>query len=195
MARGAAQAAWGRVNSGYIVGGRPCAKFRKVVCRMALRAKSSQYIIRILLIIASVALLVMMCVVVGNVIGRIFFKTPIYGTVEIAGLTGVCLIAVAVGFTEREFRNVIVAIVAERFPPRVRGFADAFTLFLSLGVVAILSWAVFDSAIEAAAIGDYTPTLGISPAPFKFAWAIGTAILCLFLIQHIVQAFMKGLKR
>jgi TRAP-type C4-dicarboxylate transport system permease small subunit len=162
---------------------------------MTFLAKCIQFMIRVLLVIATVALMAMMGTIAANIIGRIFFEVPILGTVEIAGLAGVVLIAVAVGFTEQEHRNIVVGIVANRFPPRIRAIADALTLFLSLGAVVVLSWAVFGSAIDAVAWGEYTSVLEITPAPFKFTWAIGTLILCLFLLQHMIKAFIKGIKR
>jgi TRAP-type C4-dicarboxylate transport system permease small subunit len=158
-------------------------------------AKSIQSIIRVLLVIAAVALMTMMGIVVANVIGRIFFKSPVLGTVELAGLAGVVLIAVAVGITEREHRNVIVEVVSRRLPPRTRAIAGAFTLFLSLGAIAFLSWAVFGSALHAATTGEHTETLVIATAPFEFIWAIGALILCLFLLQHMIEAIIKGVKK
>jgi TRAP-type C4-dicarboxylate transport system permease small subunit len=111
---------------------------------MTLKTKFSQSIIRGLLVIEAVALMAMMGIVVGNVIGRIFFSQPVLGTVELAGLAGVIVVAAAVGFSEREHRNVVVDVVASRFPPRIRAIADAFTLFLSLGAEAFVNWAIFN---------------------------------------------------
>jgi TRAP-type C4-dicarboxylate transport system permease small subunit len=162
---------------------------------MTLRTKSVRCIMRVLLVIAAVALMAMMIIVVGNVIGRIFFKQPVLGTVELAGLAGVILIAVAVGFAEREHRNVVVDILASRFPPRTRAIADSFTLFLSFGALAFLSWAILDSAFHAATTGEFTETLAIKTGPFEFAWAIGALILCLLLLQHMIQAIIKGVKK
>jgi len=158
-------------------------------------AKLNRFIVRVLLVIGAVAIIAMMGIIVGNVIGRIFFNSPIYGAVEICGLAGVVVVAMAAGFTQQERRNVIVDVAASRFPPRTRAIADTFTLFLSLGIVAILSWATFDSALRAAATGEYTQILGISPAPFEFIWAIGALILCFFLVQHVIEAAIKGVKK
>jgi TRAP-type C4-dicarboxylate transport system permease small subunit len=158
-------------------------------------AKFNRFIVRVLLAIGAVAIIAMMGIIVGNVIGRIFFNSPIYGAVEICGLTGVVVVAMAAGFTQQERRNVIVDVAASRFPPRIRAIADAFTLFLSLGIVAVLSWAMFASALRAAITGEYTPILAVTPAPFEFTWAIGTLILCFFLVQHMIEAAIKGVKK
>jgi len=162
---------------------------------MAFYSKLSHVVIRVLLVVASVALMVMMVIVVGNSLGRAFFKTPIFGTIEIAGLAGVIVVAAAIGFAEREQKNIVVDVVANRFTPRIRALADVFTLFLSLGAVAFLLWAIFNDALNSLTIRETTLTTGTFTAPFKFTWAIGIIILCLFLLQHMIEAFRRGGKR
>jgi TRAP-type C4-dicarboxylate transport system permease small subunit len=162
---------------------------------MGFYSKFSQIITTVLLVIGGIALMVMMVIVVGNSIGRALFRTPIFGAIEIAGLSGAVVVAVAVGFAERERSNVVVDVVANRFTPRIRALADAFTLFLSLGAVVFLFWAVFNNAIRSLKIREVTLTTGVFIAPFKFTWGIGVIILCLFLLQHMIEAIGKGGKR
>lgn len=162
---------------------------------MAIYSKLSHVMIKVLLVVGGVALMVMMTIVVGNSLGRALFRTPIFGTIEIAGLAGVVVVAAAVGFAERERRNVVVDVVANRLTPRARALADAFTFFLSLGAVAFLSWTIFDNALESLTIRDVTLTTGVFIAPFKFTWAIGVILLCLFLLQHTIEAIRKGKQR
>ena len=162
---------------------------------MAFYSKLSQVMMKVLLVIGAIALMIMMAIVVGNSLGRALFKKPIFGTIEFAGLAGVVVVAVAVVFAERERRNVVVDVVANRFTPRTRALADAFTLFLSLGAVAFLFWAMFNDALNSVTVREITLTTGIFTAPFKFAWAIGIIILCLFLLQHIIETIRKGEKR
>jgi TRAP-type C4-dicarboxylate transport system permease small subunit len=162
---------------------------------MGFYSKVSRVIIKVILVIGGIALMVMMVIVVGNSIGRALFRTPIFGTIEIAGLAGVVVVAGAVGFTERERRNIVVDTAANRLKPRARAFTDAFTLFLSLGAVAFLFWTVFSNALRALTIREVTLTTGVLIAPFKFVWAIGVIILCLFLLQHMIEAVKKGGKK
>jgi TRAP-type C4-dicarboxylate transport system permease small subunit len=162
---------------------------------MGIWSKLGDVIIKVLLVVASVALMVMMVIVVGNSLGRAFFKTPIFGTIEIAGLAGVIVVAVAVGFAQWEQRNVVVDVVANRFTPRTREIADAFTLFLSLGAVAFMFWAIFNDALNSVAVREIALTTGIPTFPFKLTWAIGVIILCLFLLQHMIETIRKGGKK
>ena len=162
---------------------------------MGFYSKLSYLIIRVFLVIGAVALMVMMMIVVGNCLGRAFFRTPIWGTIEIAGLAGVIVVSAAVGFAEWERRHIVVDVVTNRFKPRTRALVDTFTLFLSLGAVAFMLWAIFNDALNALRIREIALTTGVFTAPFKFIWAIGIIILCLFLLQHLIEMIRREGKR
>lgn len=158
-------------------------------------SKLGQYVLKILLILASVSLLAMMLVISLNVIGRIFFSSPILGALEIAGLAGVIFIAIALGFTEKEKNNVVVEVLVMLLSPRRRAVTDAVTLFLSLIGVAFLSYAVIKDAFHSAEFNEQTLVLGISTSPFKFIWAAGTLMLFLFILKNMITALRKVLNK
>jgi TRAP-type C4-dicarboxylate transport system permease small subunit len=143
---------------------------------------------------AFIALMAMMAVVVANIIGRIFFKAPIMGTLEIAGFSGVIFVAVAVGFAQRERRNVYVDIVVKHFPRRFRMLVDSFTHLLCLIGVGFLIWAVTESAFEALIDGEITLMLSVKTFPFRFIWAAGLLVLFGFLLQHLIKFIKECLK-
>jgi TRAP-type C4-dicarboxylate transport system permease small subunit len=157
--------------------------------------KFVQYIVKVLLVIAAIGLIAMMVVITGNILGRVFLSTPILGALEIGGLAGIVLSSVAIGYVEKERRNVLVEILADKFPPRVRGFTDAFVLLLSLGAVAVMSYAMFDESMYAAGFGELTYVLEIPSTPFKFIWSFGTLLLCVVIISNIVISIRRGVKR
>jgi len=160
-----------------------------------LRLKLFRVIFVVLHVVAFIALMAMMGIVVCNIIGRIFFKSPVMGTLEIAGFAGIIVVAVAIGLAQREHRNIFVDIVVARFPARIRIIIDSFTYLLSLGAVGFLFWAVAESALESLIQEEITLTLGIKTFPFRFIWAAGLLILCGFLLQHLIQNLHKGLKK
>jgi TRAP-type C4-dicarboxylate transport system permease small subunit len=162
---------------------------------MAFYSKFTGVMTKVLLVIAGLALLVMMVIVVGNSMGRAFFRIPIFGTIEVAGLAGVIVVAVAVGYSQREGRNIVVDTVASHFAPRTRAIFDACTLFLSLLVVVFFGWVVFRDALSSWTLQETTLTTGVSTVPFKFAWTIGIVILCMYLVQHMIEAIRKGGKK
>ncbi|MBA7566812.1 hypothetical protein ES708_08508 [subsurface metagenome] len=158
---------------------------------MTLRARLGRVLIRALIVVGAIPLLAMMLVIVGNSFGRVFLHKPITLTIEGAGLLGVILIAVAIGFAERERINIVVRVIFERFPERVRVVLESFTFILSLVGAGYLFWAVFTSGLNSLSIQEATLTTRIPIAPFKFVWAAGALILCLFLAQHLVEDVIK----
>ena len=149
------------------------------------------FILNLLLAIAGVALICMMSVITLNVFGRLFFHAPILGAIEIAGLAGVVLIAIAMFYTEREQRNIYVEALVMHLPGKVRSWVDAATRLVSLLVVVLLFWAAFKDAILSAQFNEPTLVLGIYTSPFKFIWAAGLLILCLYLLKNIYTAIRK----
>ncbi len=145
-----------------------------------------------LLVIGAIPLLIMTAIVVGNSLGRALFRSPISGTIEIAGLAGVIVVAAAVGFTARERGNVAVDVLMGRLKPRVRAVFDRVTFSLSLAAVSFLLYAVILDAFKSLRMNDTTLTTGTPTAPFKFAWAAGVFILACFLVVHIVATIREG---
>jgi TRAP-type transport system small permease protein len=151
--------------------------------------------IRVLYTAATVVLMAMTAVIVGNILGRALFRTPIFGAIEIAGLTGSIVVSISVILTERARRNIVVDVVATRFPSRMRAICDGITRLLTTGTLLILFWAMFKFALDSLTGGEYTGTLGISPSPFQFIWAFGLLALCAYVVRHMVEAFRKAGKK
>jgi TRAP-type transport system small permease protein len=151
--------------------------------------------IRVLYAAATVVLMAMTVIIVGNILGRALFNAPIYGTIEIAGLTGAIVVSISVILAERARRNIVVDVVATRFPPRMRAICDGITRLLTAGTLLILFWAMFNFALNSLTGGEYTGTLGISPSPFQFIWAFGLLALFGYVVWHMVEAFRKAGKK
>jgi len=162
---------------------------------LAFLAKLNRVMIGAVLVVGGVALMAMMAVIVGNSLGRVFFSTPIRLTIEGAGLAGVILISVAIGFAQRERSNIIVGVVYDRFPQRARIILETFTLFLSLVATICLVWAILKSALKSLRMQELTIASNIPIAPFRVIWAAGALILCLFLAWHLIEDIIKGLKK
>jgi TRAP-type C4-dicarboxylate transport system permease small subunit len=154
-----------------------------------------EFVVRALLVLASIALVVMATIIAFNIFGRALFHRPILGTIEYAGVAGVIFASVAVGYVEKQRRNVVMEVVSSKLPPRVKAFTDAFGLLLGLGIIGVLTWAMFREAAYAASYGQTTLVMGIPLAPFKYIWAVGTALLCVALLNNIVQCIRRGVKR
>ncbi len=155
-------------------------------------SKIPRHILVFLQVVAGIALLAMLSIVTANIIGRVFFRHPIMGTLELAGFTGVIVASVAVGFAEWERRNIVVDMLITRLPGKVQSLANRFTFFLSLVAIGILLWAVVGSSMESLKKMEETLTLGVYVFPFRFTWAIGLLFLFVLLLVHFIQSFRGG---
>jgi len=163
---------------------------------MSLWLKLGQLITKLVIVVASVALLITMAMVVVNVCSRGLFASPIMAAVEIVGLAGVFLISLAIVLTERKRAHIAVQMAVTRLRPQHQQLFTLFTFFLSLGAVALLVWGgVLEFWEDATTPGATTYVLGISRAPFRFIWVAGCIVLCGFLLKHLIEAFVKVRKK
>jgi TRAP-type C4-dicarboxylate transport system permease small subunit len=163
---------------------------------MVFWSKCGRFITKLMIVVASVALLITMVMVVLNVGGRGLFGSPILAAVEIVGLAGVFLISFGLGFTEKERSHIVVRMMVSRFPKRLQQLFAIFTLFLSLGTVALLLWGGFVEAWELAnTVGATTYVLHLERAPFAFVWVAGCVVLGGFLLYHLIEVLLEVRKK
>jgi TRAP-type C4-dicarboxylate transport system permease small subunit len=155
----------------------------------------SFFLLGFFLSIGGIALMLMMLYVFGNCAGRALFRTPIMGTIEIAGLAGAVVVSIAVAFAEREKSNVVVDIVTEALPQRTKSVLESLMLVLSLAVLTAMIYAVIEDGIEAFVTKDTSITTGIPLGPFKFVWAAGLLGSWVFMFKHFVEALKKAVKK
>lgn len=155
----------------------------------------SDIAIKVLLVIGAIALLLMMIDVVGNSLGRALFRTPILGAIEFAGLTGVIVVSVAIGYAERERKNVAVDVITSKLSPRANAIADVVSLFLSFCALGFMLWAILGDAVESFSVQEVTFATSTPIAPFKFTWAAGIFIFCLFLLRNLINAIKAVRKK
>ena len=156
-------------------------------------ADFKKWVIRVLLIIGAVAVLVMMVIISFNIFGR-WLGRPILGAIDIGGLAGGVAAAIAIPYATKERRNVVVDILSERLPRRVKGFVDAFSYSLSVVAVGLLIYAATKKAFWAAGFNEKTLVADIPASPVRFVWAFGLFLLFLVLIRDVIAAFRKGVK-
>ncbi len=145
------------------------------------------------LIISSVSLMVMMLVVVVHVIGRNFFKSPLYGGVELISLSGVFLISFALGYAQLQKAHIIVEVMVSRLPKSIRFSLTIFVMFINLVTVALLIWGGLDFFWEAITKrGSYTLVLHLPLAPFRFIWVLGCSALWGYFLYDFIQILRKG---
>jgi TRAP-type transport system small permease protein len=140
-------------------------------------------------------MLSMMAIVVGNSLGRAIFRTPIFGTIEDAGMAGAVLVAMAIGFAEKERVNIIIRALFEHFSKRVQLVLQCCTFILSAGIMGYLFYAIIGYTLESIQKNEVTIVTQVPVAPFRAFWAFGVLVLVLFLLYHLAELIVKGAKK
>lgn len=152
-------------------------RFEKLVESMTLRTAQA----------AQVAMVFIMVVIVANVILRIPWK-PLGGTVELVEMAGAILLALGVAYTAMLKGHIMVGILVEKFPPRIRRLTDIIVNLIALVFSFILARELLFYALNMLSRGYETGHLKIPVAPSIFLVAFGFIMLCMVLLLNVLRA-------
>jgi TRAP-type C4-dicarboxylate transport system permease small subunit len=157
--------------------------------QMTFWKKLDQWLVKLTSLASGIAIIIMMAVIVGNVLGRAFFSRPLYGMVEVVSLSGVLFLSLAIGYTERCRTHIAIVILTSKLPQWLRSIFAIASLSLSLCMVALLAWGGFSMGIEDATTpGATTYVFQLNKAPFRFTWVAGCLLLFGYLLHHLIEA-------
>ncbi len=124
-------------------------------------------------------------VVIVNVAGRYFFRSPFLGTIEIVELGMVIIVSISVPFAALQGRHIRVDLLVSRLPKRFKGAVLSFGLLLSTAITALVTYQCIVVALSyIAKTGQVTHVLSIPYGPFRLMLAVGMLLLTLELLKH-----------
>jgi TRAP-type C4-dicarboxylate transport system permease small subunit len=145
--------------------------------------------------IGGIAVLGMLtCLTTVDVMGRYLFRHPVIGSVELTEYMMACIAFLGLAWCAAAGRHVKVTLLLSRFRPRVQAILDSFTLFITLGVLAIMTWR---GVLESLTIWDIhreSLLLKIPTYPFYWVMSLGFTFLCLVVLVQLVQSVAKAAK-
>jgi TRAP-type C4-dicarboxylate transport system permease small subunit len=95
------------------------------------------------------------------------------------------VIAFALGYTEKKKGNIIVEILTERFPKRLRKTLEGVSCTISGVFFSLVSWQIYEYGMKILESGELSETLKIVFHPFVFAVSFGFAVLALTLLVDL----------
>ena len=143
-----------------------------------------------LLIIGGIAVLALMTLATGNVLLRII-GLPYRGAYELVSFLGAVVTAFALGYTQKRKFNIVVDILSDKFPPRVKRFLDGIGYLVALLFFGVIAWVLLKWGLKIAASGEVSETLKIIYYPFIFCVALGFAVLSLTLVIDLLGALRQ----
>lgn len=146
----------------------------------------SELLRRGLMIAGGVSLLALTLLATMNVALRIF-RVPVSGTYEIVSFLGAVVTAGALGYTQKRKDHIVVDILSDRFPAKVKRALDRVSYALILVFFSIVSWQTFVYGKRMMQTGEVSETLKIAYYPFVFFVSLGFAILTLTILLDLVE--------
>ncbi len=143
--------------------------------------------------IGCLALMIMMCLTVVDVVGRYVFSAPILGAFELISFLVSIMIFSFLGYAQSQNAHVTVDILVNTFPRKAQSVVDLFNSAIGLIMMVLISWKGFEKAFESLESGDKPMNLPIPDYPFVYFMALGCAILCIEFIRDILRTYSKNL--
>jgi TRAP-type C4-dicarboxylate transport system permease small subunit len=148
----------------------------------------SELLRRGLMIAGGVALLALTLLATMNVALRIF-QVPLSGTYEVVSFLGAIVTAGALGYTQKRKDHIVVDILSDKFPSKVKGVLDRVNYVLIFVFFVIVSWQTFVYGKRLLQTGELSETLKIPYYPFVFLVSIGFAVLALTIFLDLIETF------
>lgn len=148
-------------------------------------------IIQVLEIASSIVLAAMMLLTFVDVIGRYLLGAPIFGATELISTMLALLIFLGLGIANARDKHIVVELFdseVRRLAPR---FYDALIQGFSILAMGLITYVLFQQAIEAAHVGSRTVVL-----EWPLAWITGTvAVLAALSVVSQVLGLVTGAAR
>jgi TRAP-type C4-dicarboxylate transport system permease small subunit len=147
---------------------------------------------KIAIIIGGIAVLALMSLATINVCFRIF-GMPYRGTYELVSFLGAVVTAFALGFTQKRRSHIVVDILTDHYPEKLKRFVESIGFVISMVFFAIIAWVIFRWGLQIAHSGEVSETLKIIYYPFIFCVSIGFLILSFtLLVDFLNTLFIQG---
>ncbi len=131
--------------------------------------------------------ILMMLMVVVDVCMRFALNMPVLGSVEVASYMLSIIAFTAIPFVESEEGHIVIPILFDRFPQRIRVIVNAVTNILGIGILVAIAWASFLLAPEYLQRGKTTQVLHIPIWPFVYLAAVCVSLYVIIMIVNTIK--------
>lgn len=144
--------------------------------------------------ISYLAIFFMMAFVFYDVVAR-YFRHPTPGSNDIVQVLALIAVPLTMSYTLFQKRHPSTTFFVDKFPRRAQEYLSVITTLLSLVIFVFLVWNSISLAGRLFDHHDGTMTLGIPLYPLVYCLTLGSALMCLVLIIHFLEALQKVMRR
>jgi TRAP-type C4-dicarboxylate transport system permease small subunit len=140
--------------------------------------------------IAGLALALMVILVVSDICGNKFFKTPVPGGIELVSLLSVVAISFAIAETQLAHGHIEVEMLVTRLPKKAQKVIATFVYLLSIALFIVLCVRSFKYGNTLQSSGEVSMTMSLPFYPF--VWGMGISCICVILV--LIMQLLKMLR-
>lgn len=145
-------------------------------------------LIWISLICGSITLAFMTVFSVVNVlVMRKALNSPIQGAEDLLLLSLVVVVALSIPFGARTGAHIEIEVLEPWMSPGFAKWSMVFVKLLGVGLLAVMSWRLWESGGSAVRFGESTQQLLISYEPFYYLLSVAIGLYAIILILDICQ--------
>lgn len=141
--------------------------------------------------IAGLCLVVSMVLIVGNILLRAIFNSPILGTIDYVTFLTSVMIGLSLAYCAVNNGHIAVDFVMQHLPLKVQSSIDTITGLSSMVFWGLCAWQTCAYAGRMVATGVVSPTTQTPVYPFIYLLAFGLLALCLVLLVKAVESLRK----
>jgi TRAP-type C4-dicarboxylate transport system permease small subunit len=142
------------------------------------------------IVIGAAFLVGAMLLMTANIAFR-FFGGVVPGTYELVGPFISVTAAFALGYTALKQGHVVMDMVFRRLPQRTQVIVQSFTVVLSLGFCALLTWRSAELMVKKLLLREETSWLKVPLFPFRSFWELGLLLFCLVLLADLLTTLRR----
>jgi TRAP-type C4-dicarboxylate transport system permease small subunit len=144
----------------------------------------------VLKLIGAIALTTMMMLTVVDVIGR-FFKSPIFGSVELVGFLATIVVASALPYTYKVDGHVGVEILVRLLSDKTQTVIDIFTRTITLILFILITWQMFLYAEDIQKTGEVSMNLEFPVYYIVYLLSFALLIFTITIVEIIISDIIK----
>lgn len=137
--------------------------------------------------VAAAFLFVMMTLTFCDVAGRYLFNTPVYFTIELTQIFMGMIVFLGLALTTLRRGHVTVDVMVAMLPRSLQRATDLLANLCATGVLALITWQLFDRAVTNIEDGLYTTLLFLPVFPFALVMGIGAGAACLIALWNLAD--------
>lgn len=145
--------------------------------------------------LAAIVTIIMMLHVVADVIGKQFFNTPIWGTLEtVSGYYMVIVVFIPLAYVSRTEGHIIVELFTRHLPPRKLARLDGIVGIVTLLFMGLFTWLTTLEAIGRTVQGEVWDIADGNMIIWPSRWMlpIGGAAMTAYLLFRVIKDFRQA---